>query len=76
MLFWLVGEVELAGIATVTGILNNELPFEIAAICRLLLAQNDFAFSWCDSEFAVRFTAYILLSFTHHFLPTVSSGGH
>jgi len=31
MFFSFVGEVELAGIATVIGILNNELPFETAS---------------------------------------------
>ena len=30
MFFSIVGEVKLAGIATVNGILNNELPFETA----------------------------------------------
>jgi len=34
MFFSIVGEVKLAGIATVNGILNNELPFETTSDLR------------------------------------------
>jgi len=73
VLFLIAGEVKLVEIETVKGILNNELSFETASdlqtafwhkrLSRLVgVIQN----SQCDSP--------VLLSFTHHFLPTVSSG--